>query len=61
MTIEPRIIKTERQYRTFLAEVERLAGDDPARGTRDGDRMELLAKLVEDYEKQRFFVSQIPD
>ena len=54
MVIEPRIIKTEEQYRAFLAEVERLAGDDPAPATSDGDRLELLAKLVEDYEKERF-------
>ena len=34
--------------------MERLAADDPAPGTPDGDRLELLAKLVEDYEKARF-------
>jgi HTH-type transcriptional regulator / antitoxin HigA len=53
MDIELRIIKTEEQYRTYLAEVDRLAADDPAPGTADGDRLELLAKLIEDYEKQR--------
>lgn len=52
--IEPKIIKTEEQYRAYLAEVERLAADDPAPGTPEGDRLELLAKLVEDYEKERF-------
>src|SRR5882762_705615 len=54
VAMEPRIIKTEEQYRTYLAEVERLAADDPVQGTADGDRLELLAKLVEDYEKERF-------
>ena len=52
--IEPKIIKTEEQYRAYLAEVDRLAADDPASGTPAGDRLELLAKLVEDYEKERF-------
>lgn len=52
--MEPKIIKTEEQYRAFAAEVERLAGDDPVTGTPTGDRLELLAKLVEDYEKERF-------
>ena len=52
--MDPRIIKTEKQHREALAEVERLAADDPAIGTPEGDRLELLAKLVEDYEKQRF-------
>lgn len=52
--IEPRIIKTDKQYRAYLADVERLAADDPSLDTPDGDRLELLAKLVEDYEKERF-------
>ena len=52
--LEPKIIKTEEQYQAYLAEVGRLAIDDPVQGTADGDRLELLAKLVEDYEKGRF-------
>jgi len=52
--IEPKIIKTDEQHRAYLAEVQRLAADDPATGTPDGDRLELLAKLVEDYENERF-------
>lgn len=52
--LEPKIIKTDDQYRAYLAEVDRLAADDPAPGTPNGDRLELLAKLVEDYEKERF-------
>lgn len=52
--LEPRIIKTEEQYRAYLAEVGGLAADDPAPGTPDGDRLELLAKLIGDYEKERF-------
>lgn len=58
--MEPRIIKTEEQYRAYLAEVERLVTDDPLPGTKDGDRLELLAKLVEDYEKERFLFKR-PD
>lgn len=52
--IEPKIIRTRKEHRAFLAEVMRLAAGDPARGTPEGDRLELLAKLVEDYEKERF-------
>lgn len=52
--MEPKIIKTEKQYQTYVADVERLTADDPLPGTADGDRLELLAKLVEDYEKERF-------
>jgi len=54
MNIEPKIIKTEAEYRACLAEVEQLASQDPLRDTPDGNRLELLAKLVEDYEVERF-------
>ena len=52
--MEPRIIKTEEQYRRALGEIERLAAQDPDPDSSDGGRLELLAKLVEDYEKTRF-------
>ena len=52
--MEPRIIKTEQQYRHYLDEVARLAAQDPDSSSRQGGRLELLAKLVEDYEKTRF-------
>jgi HTH-type transcriptional regulator / antitoxin HigA len=56
--MEPRIIKTEEQYRRALAEVERLAAQDPDSDSAEGGRLELLAKLVEDYEKARFKFSK---
>lgn len=56
----PRIIKTKAQHVQALAEVERLAALDPPAGTPDGDRLELLAKLVEDFEKERFVFAR-PD
>ena len=34
--------------------MERLAARDPEPDSADGGRLELLAKLVEDYEKARF-------
>ena len=52
--MEPRIIKTDDQYRHYLGEVERLAAQDPDIASADGGRLEHLAKLVEDYEKERF-------
>lgn len=51
--MQPKIIKTDADHKAFLAEVERLATEDPLPGTLQGDRLELLAKLVEDYEKER--------
>lgn len=52
--MEPKIIKTNSEYRAYRAEVERLAAEDPLSGTPDSDRLELFAKLVEDYEKDHF-------
>lgn len=52
-TVEPRIIKSEEQYRDYLAQVETLAAEDPSHDSPEGARLELLAKLVEDYEKAR--------
>jgi HTH-type transcriptional regulator/antitoxin HigA len=52
--MEPRIIKTEEQYQSYLEEVGKLAARDPDLHSKDGGRLELLAKLIEDYEKERF-------
>jgi antitoxin component HigA of HigAB toxin-antitoxin module len=49
-----RIIKTKQQYRRYLEEVDRLVALDPDPRTAEGARLELLAKLVEDYEKVHF-------
>jgi HTH-type transcriptional regulator/antitoxin HigA len=52
--MEVRIIKTDEQYRHIRAEVARVAGEDPEPDSASGARLEVLAKLVEDYEKARF-------
>ena len=52
--MELRIIKTDEQHRRYLEEARRLAKDDPEPETRDGARLELLAKLIDDYERERF-------
>ena len=49
-----RIIKTRQQHRRYLKEVDRLVALDRDPRTPDGARLELLAKLVEDYEKEHF-------
>lgn len=58
--MELRIIKTDEQHRRYLEEARRLAALDPDPATQDGGRLELLAKLIEDYEKERFRFRQ-PD
>lgn len=56
MTIKP--IKTERDYRTALKEIERLWDAKP--NTPKGDRLEMLVTLVEAYE-QRHYKVEPPD
>jgi HTH-type transcriptional regulator/antitoxin HigA len=48
------VIKTDEQHRRYLEEARRLAKGDPAPGTESGARLELLAKLIDDYERERF-------
>jgi HTH-type transcriptional regulator / antitoxin HigA len=52
--MEPRIIKSEEQHRQALHEVERLAAREPDVDSVEGARLELFAKLVDDYEKERY-------
>ena len=52
--MEIRIIKSEEQRQRALAEIERLMGSDPAPESSEGSRLEVLAKLVEDFEKAHF-------
>ncbi len=52
--MEPRIVKTNEQYRLYVAEAAKLAAQDPRPQSKEGGRLELLAKLIEDYEKERY-------
>jgi HTH-type transcriptional regulator / antitoxin HigA len=58
--MEPRIIKTDEQHRRYLEEARRLAKGDPEPESGDGARLQLLAKLIDDYERARFTFSK-PD
>lgn len=49
-----KLIKTESDYQAALAEIERLF--DAAPGTLEGDRLEVLATLVEVYEEQNYHI-----
>ena len=52
--MEIRLVKTESQHRRYLAEISKLMEQDPPGNSAAGARLELLAKLAEDYEKVRF-------
>lgn len=52
MDIRP--LRTEEDYKAALAAVSALVDADPAPGTPDGDRLEILSLLVERYEEAHF-------
>ena len=56
MAGEVRPIRTKRDYEAALKEVERLWGAKA--GTRDGDRLDVLATLIDAYEAEHY---PIPD
>ena len=58
--MEPQIIKSDEQYQRYLAEMSRLAAVDPDTRSNEGARLELLARLVEDYEGSRYVFNK-PD
>ena len=52
--MEVQIIKNKSQHEKYLAEIERLIGLDPKPETPDANRLDLIATLVEKYEKENF-------
>ena len=53
-------IKTEEAYQAALARIDRLVEADPEPGTPEADALEVLAVLVEAYERQRYPLA-LPD
>lgn len=55
MEIHP--IRTEADYDAAIAEIERLWGAEP--GTDDGDKLDILATLVEKYEDEHWPIDTV--
>lgn len=55
--MEPCVLKTRAQYESALAVVEELMGRNIETGSKEGERLELFAMLVENYEKEHFDIS----
>jgi HTH-type transcriptional regulator/antitoxin HigA len=56
MKIKP--IKTEKDYEQALARLERIF--DAKKGTKEGDELEILGILIENYENEHFSID-LPD
>jgi HTH-type transcriptional regulator/antitoxin HigA len=49
-----RPIRSEGEYDEALEEIERYFEDEPRRGTAEADRFDLLALIIEGYERKRW-------
>ncbi|MEN9752331.1 MAG: hypothetical protein RL670_22 [Actinomycetota bacterium] len=58
--MEINAIRTEADYLAALAEIDQLAENDPPLGTPAGDKLDVLAILVEAYETKHFPID-LPD
>ncbi|MBB5213341.1 helix-turn-helix domain-containing protein [Parapusillimonas granuli] len=58
--MEIRPIRTEADYKAALKEISRLMESDPGIDTPDGDRLDVLATLVQAYEAKHFPIN-LPD
>jgi HTH-type transcriptional regulator/antitoxin HigA len=47
-----RVIRTEEEYDSAVAEIDRLLDMDPEQGSEEYDRLELLSVLVQAYEEE---------
>lgn len=54
--MKPNVIKTYDEYKSVLQAAEELVALDPAAGTPEADRLELLTVLVEDFERRHFAI-----
>jgi antitoxin component HigA of HigAB toxin-antitoxin module len=55
-----RVLHTDTDHREALTELDRLMEIDPESGTPDADELQLLALVIEDYEKERYPIG-LPD
>ncbi|RWM05352.1 MAG: XRE family transcriptional regulator [Mesorhizobium sp.] len=53
-----RPIKTETDYDWAIAEITRYFDNEPVPGTRDADRFDVLAELIEAYEAKHYPIEQ---
>ncbi|GAB2899074.1 helix-turn-helix domain-containing protein [Paralcaligenes sp. KSB-10] len=58
--MEIRPIHTDADYKATLKEVSRLMESDPEPGTPEGDRLDVLATLVQSYEAKNYPID-LPD
>ncbi|GLR03489.1 hypothetical protein GCM10007906_10760 [Vibrio hyugaensis] len=56
---QPRVIRTQEQYREYLLQVEELIVQKLAPGSEEAERLELLTILIENYERSHYVIEPI--
>jgi HTH-type transcriptional regulator/antitoxin HigA len=59
MDIRP--IRTEADYDAALAEIEQFFDNEPAHGTPEADRFDILSALIGDYERKHWRINPPSD
>lgn len=60
-TKEVRVIRTAKQYKEYLAEIDRLMDNEPSPNSSEGQLLETLVILVEDYERKKGWEIPAPE
>jgi HTH-type transcriptional regulator/antitoxin HigA len=55
-----KVIKSDEEYKAALQEIENLMSGDPTSGSPEGDHLELLGLLIDDYESKKL-EKHLPD
>jgi len=59
MLMDPKVIRSEEQHQSYLKDIQQLLVEDPAPGSPNAERLELLSVLVEAYENQKYPVEAL--
>lgn len=60
-TKEIRVIRSMKKYNEYLNEIDKLMDKDPSPNTDDGQILETLTILVEDFEKKKGWEIPVPE
>jgi HTH-type transcriptional regulator/antitoxin HigA len=60
-TKEIRVIRSARQYNEYLTEIDKLMDMDPSPNSSEGQLLETLVILVEDYERKKGWEIPVPE
>lgn len=60
-TKEMRVIRNAKQYKEYLEDIDKLMDNDPSPNSSEGQLLETLVILVEDYERKKGWEIPVPE